>query len=240
MQFNHDAAQRIESRCLEADVVDIEHGFHAVEADFEIKASDWHAWQQQLAEAGAPGGMSFTASEKVTEIPAASPGTTVQLEIYGDAAWFSDDDLVDAGQYLAEVANVRVGRLLQFSHLPACRIIVEYVHESGGLSAAAMGVSIGLNLIAASIFAGVTRLLRKRKKPAATDVPTPQLIEAAVPQIELHRVSQPNGPTVQTLKIVTDDEEVLRRALDRLIEPAEHPEWSVAVWEDESDSWKEV
>jgi hypothetical protein len=228
--LQHDPARRVDSRVLKVEVVDLPDGFKAVEAEYDVDAETWRAFQQEVLDQGAPGGMSFSCSEPLVDLTPHNPGTTVQLGLYADAAHFSDDTLVAAGEALAEVGAVQVGRLLQFSYFPACRIIVEYVHQSGGLSPAMAGVTIGLNLVSSAIFEAVRRLLSRRQPVSGT--------AEQAPQIEVHLIDEPGGVTVQTLKIVASDEETIRQALDRFIEPAEHPDWGVVVWDPDASTWR--
>ncbi len=174
-------------------MVDLPNGYKAVEADFEVDADVWDAFQAELGEQGAPGGMSFTYAELFAELAPNDSTKTEQFSLTADASHFSDDAIHDAGARLTEFGTVRVGRLYQFADLHTCRVIVEVVHDSGGLDPDLWAVTLGV--ISAGIYDAIKRLLRRRSSQPDDDAP---------PQVEIHRSTTPGGASEQKLLVRTN------------------------------------
>jgi hypothetical protein len=112
MLFDHDARNPIEARCLDTKVVSLEGGNAALETTFEIEADAWAQIQQRFADAGVPGGFSFTATA-----PQAAPasGRDAIVTLAADAAAWTDEDRVEAGELLDAVIPTQTDRLFQYS-----------------------------------------------------------------------------------------------------------------------------
>lgn len=112
MLFDHDAHQRIEARCIDANVVPLEDGRFVLEATFEVDADAWKGVQSTFDEAGVAGGFSFSAT--VDQTPPRS-GEEAAVTIAADAAAWTDADRDEARALLDAVVPTRSARLFQYS-----------------------------------------------------------------------------------------------------------------------------
>lgn len=242
MVTDHNRMNQLGARCLRAEVVDLADGEKAVEAEFEVDADAWERYQAHLNEVGGPGGASFSGTEAIGELPPRDPATIGQFAVFADAGYFSDADITAAAEELTGVGTVRTGRMYQFSAVQACRIVVEYVHTSGGPDAATVGIEIGIGLVINAIYDCIKHLLLRRPAlpmyPPPPDVPAPDPTQIEPAQIEIHTVTTPDGVTVQTFQIRTNDDAVVRRALDQIVEAATRPDRPVVEWDDEQGEWR--
>jgi hypothetical protein len=225
---NHDVLQDLGARCVNVVVVELPDGFKAVDAELDVDARAWDIFEAATIAAGAPGGMSFTASTSIGELSARDDLAGGELAITADAGHFTDADIAAAATELVSVGPVKVQRLYQFSHAPACRVIVEYVHASGGLDGAAAALSVGLSVAAAAIYDCLKRLLPQRSRAVrALNQPA---------QIEIHLVEDDRDRPPQKLVIQSDDLAVVKRALDHLAAVDGEP-GAVAAWDDDRAVW---
>jgi hypothetical protein len=210
----------------------------------EVDARPWDDWIAQLDALGVPGGMSFTTTEPIGEVRSHDPAAVGRFALFADAGYFSDQDISAAASELASAGTVRTGRMYQFSAVQTCRIVVQYVHDSGGLDAAKIGLEVGIALVSTAIYDCIKHLLRRRPSlpnnasPPAAKPGDPAQVEPA--QIEIHITTEPDGVTTQTLQIRTNDEAVVSRALDHIIDAATRPEHPVVAWDDERGMWREA
>ena len=243
MVAHHNRMNQLGARCLKAEVVDLDDGEKAVDAEFEVDADAWDRYQADLDETEAQGASRFSATEPMGELPSSDPASIGQFAVYADAGCFSDAEITAAAEELTGVGTVRTGRLYQFSAVQACRIVVEYVHTSGGgPDAGTIGIEIGIALVSAAIYDCIKRLLAWRpslpRYPPPPDVPPPDPTQIEPAQIEIHTVTTPGGVTVQTFQIRTNDDAVVGRALDQIIEAATRPDRPVVEWDDEQREWR--
>lgn len=122
MVFNHDLRQRVDIANVTAGVRQRPDGHWEAWADFDVAASDWDRFESELAELGAPGGMSFKCSTLL-----ARRGDLPVVRIAADAHHFTDDDLLQAGQALPSHVAVEVERLYSFSFVPPALVVVHLV-----------------------------------------------------------------------------------------------------------------
>lgn len=202
LQVQHDARRPLNGRCLAVEIVDLDDGHRAVDAEYEVDADAWDAFAAELEKEGVPGGMSFSYSATIVEFDGGSDASQSSLEIFADPAHFSDNAVAQAAERLSEAGPSRGGRLYQFNHAPTCRMVVEYVHDSGGLSASALLVQTGIALVATAIAEAVKGLL-KRRKPDSRGTPI----------VEVHVVS---GDERQRMTIEAESDQILGDALDAL------------------------
>ena len=59
LNLNHDGTQTLNSHFISAEVIEIEDGFKAVEAQVEVDSEVWLANEERRIAAGAPGGVSI-------------------------------------------------------------------------------------------------------------------------------------------------------------------------------------
>lgn len=220
---NHDPMQQWEAQCLSAVVIDLPDGAKAVEAEFEVDATDWGALEADWVSINAPGGISFAGGETIAELEAINPmGSGVLFNIAGDAAYFSDDSLEEAASKLTGLGSVKIQRVYQFAAAPACRIIVDFTN---------IALSIGANTIAAALWAGLVHLLKHRKNAHKE---TSEISEPT--QIEFRKHRDTDGSIEQILQVCSSDPEVLKHALDRFPEAVERPEERLK-WDEENHDW---
>jgi hypothetical protein len=220
---NHDPMQRWEAQCLSADVIELPGGTKAVEAEFEVDVTDWGAIEADWASINAPGGISFTCGETIAELDAIDPKRSgTFLSIAADAAYFSDDILEKAASKLTSLGPVRIQRLYQFAAVPACRIIVDFTN---------IALSIGIAVIANALWASILLLLKHRKNAnkEISKIPEPT-------QIDFRIFRDTDGSIAKRLQICSSDPDVLKQALDRLLEAVERPEERLK-WDEENHNW---
>ncbi|MCU1494772.1 MAG: hypothetical protein JWO62_2536 [Acidimicrobiaceae bacterium] len=118
-------------------------GEYAAWAEFLVDEEVWQAWEAEVAAAGAPGGMSFTFTEPIDNTDAA-PQRDVQIG--GDAAHFTDDEMTEAAARLsAAIAHpASAERVFQFNSVSTALVLVEFTTE--------MLSSLGPNLLASALW----------------------------------------------------------------------------------------
>jgi hypothetical protein len=227
MVVNHDNTQPLNGKCLAVEIVTLPDGFKAVDAQFEVDAEPWDAFQAANAALGVTGGMSFSYSEYFVEIRRkGSAGGGAEFKLSADASRFGDDAIQDAAESLAGAGKVTAGRLYQFSADHPCRIIIEYVQTSGGPGAALN--SIGYSVAGTAICGAACKLLRVLARAKHQSPPQPQF--------EVHTTTELNGPTQQMLMLRTDDEDVLKHALDKFSQALAQPEDQL-FWDESRSEW---
>jgi hypothetical protein len=212
MQLEHDLTQTIDAKCLRAEVVDLDDGHKAVDAEFDVPLATIEA-------VGDRKGMSFAYSETIMMIPESYAGVP-KLALFADPAHFDDAAIREASRILSPDGPVAAGRYRQFNAIPTCKVVVEYVHESGGVDGVTVAVGVGVGLVANAITEGIKGLLRRRRSPRERqDEPA---------NIELHIV---HGSLRERAILRTNDEGVIDAAIAELpaaIETASHYEWDGA------------
>lgn len=227
MVINHDHARTLDAHCLNAEVVTLDDGHRAVDAEFDVDKVAWDAFQDELRVKGIKGGMSFTYGITFAEFaPRRRRHGQGKFQIVADASYFTKADLEEVGEELAKTGTVRLGLLYQFALGPTCRIIVEYAQTTGGIQSAIE--TMGLGVASNGIYQVIAALLCKLKtKDKAPDSP---------PQIEIHTKTSPDGSTERRFLLRTDSEEVLKHALDQFTEGLERPE-QILVWNETERGW---
>jgi hypothetical protein len=213
MVVNHDHGRPLNARCLQVEVVEQSDGYKAVEATHEVDTEAWESFQDELGALGVPGGMSFTCSETIAEFAANDASKTGHFKLAADAHHFTDAAIEESAAALADVGGGRIERLYQFNAVPACRIVVEYVQQSGGLETAVEGIAVGV--AGSAIYEALKRLLKRR-----STTPTPA---EPPPMVEIHTKTEPNGVTRQRLLLRTDNDDVIKHALDNFTEGIKNP-----------------
>jgi hypothetical protein len=88
--------------------------YHSLVGELEIEEDDWDYMQARFAEAGVSGGFSFSAGEFQAHLD--GPSGVPSLVLSADAAAYSGEQRLRAGEMLARIAPVEVNRLYQFRH----------------------------------------------------------------------------------------------------------------------------
>jgi hypothetical protein len=225
--LEHDHARPLDAHCLSAEVVGLPDGHKAVAADFEVDGAVWDAHQDELRDKGVPGGMSFTYAEIFSELTPRDPARSGRFGLTADASHFTDEAIAEAGAVLTKLGTVRVGRLYQFADVPTCRVVIEYVQQSGGLDAAVRDV--GIAIAGSAIYDALKKLFWGRSTTPAVSEPS---------QIEIHKTTESDGVSEQRLLVRTDSEDVLKDAMDRFSDGIGRPE-RLLVWDDTLGDWTE-
>jgi hypothetical protein len=226
---HHDPMQPLDAVCLGAEVVGIGDGYKAVEADLEVNADAWEAFEAQRKVAGAPVGISFTYIDEFLQIGEGSP----RIRVAADAAHFTDDDIGEAATTLSVLGPLQVGRLYECADRPTCRIIIEYVLQDGSIPL----IQEDMTTISAppAIFAFLMRLLARssRSSPGSSHPET----TGVTPQIEFHTKTDSDGSTSQVLKVGSDNNDVIRAAVDAIAGslPSDEP---LLEWNADSGDWE--
>ncbi len=217
----HDPTQNLNAICLRADVVDLPDGFKAVEAELEVDAEAWDAVEADWSEVGAPGGMSITFSEPISELKPTDTKAIAAITIAADPSYFSDDDIQEAATRLTVVGSVTAARLYQLAAVPTPRIVIDL---------AAVLLSIPPGVAAAAIYDCLKHLLPRRKRLHKV-LPEPT-------QIDICTRRNPDGSIAQTVQVRSNDEAVLKHALDKLGDAVTWPKGQLK-WEDEPGDWRD-
>jgi hypothetical protein len=228
MVINHDHARPLNARCLRVEIVEQPDGYKAVEAIHEVDSEAWDSFQNELGALGTPGGMSFTGSVPIADLASSDASETTQFKLAADAHHFTDEAIEESASVLANAGAVRAERLYQFNAVPSCRIVIEYVQQSGGLEGVARDIIIGVT--ASTIYDALKKLLKRRSTtPTSTEPP---------PTIEIHTVTEFGGTSRQRLLLRTGDDEVIKRALDNFDKGMGKPN-PLLEWDKDLDDWVE-
>ncbi len=212
MQLEHDLTKTIDAKCLRVEVVDLDDGHKAVDAEFDVPLATVEALGDRK-------GMSFAYSETIMMIPESYVGAP-KLALFADPAHFGDVAIREAAEILTPHGPVAAGRYRQFNAIPTCKIVVEYAHQSGGVDGVTVAVGVGVSLVANAITEGIKGLLRRRRSPRER--------QEEPANIELHIV---HGSWRERAILRTNDESVIDAALAELpdaIETASRYEWDDA------------
>jgi|SRR5687767_14903188 len=189
MTWNHDPRQPVKAKNVTARVEELESGRLAVVAEFDVEADAWAEIESHFADAGVPGGFSFTASTPISVI---GPETADRITLAAEADHFDEADVVAAAELLAMETSVHAQTLFQFSAVQeVARIIIEM--------GAGVIVVLGPEIIGAALYDAVKLLLGRKRQPGRTMVD--------------FRVEEGNGVRRTQAIVVTDDPEVAGTAI---------------------------
>ncbi|HUK71649.1 MAG TPA: hypothetical protein VLW50_23260, partial [Streptosporangiaceae bacterium] len=127
MFIGHDIRRPLEPTVLDARVRQRPDGYKEVWIMFSVNADDWKQFERERVASGAPGGFSFTGSERVAMLPALSSDSVASVVLDADASHWSDEDLLAAAEDLRAIGAVSVGRRYQFALEPAAIVAVSLV-----------------------------------------------------------------------------------------------------------------
>lgn len=198
MRIGHDIRRPLNPTVLDAKVRQRPDGYKEVWIRFSIDADEWAQFESERAATGAPGGFSFTCSERIAALPALTAESAAPVALEADASHWSDEDLLAAAENLRAIGSVSVGRRYQFALEPIA-IVALYIL-----------IPILTGLIANALYNGLQRFLRPGR-------PT---------TFQFH-VERGDGNVVDA-RLETDDPEALRHAVaafDRLMNPGQLNEW---------------
>jgi hypothetical protein len=204
MTFDHDPSHPVRGRVLDAEVVPLGDGNVAVEVTYEVEESDWTAVQRAFAEAGVPGGFSYTFSSPDVM---SQPDRAGDVVLAVDAAGWTDRQREEARALIDARAPTDSELLFQFSAIVDIAAVFVILSE------------VGIGVLGNAVYDALKGLVRARAPEGHT-------------RVEIHR-SAPDGGTWKAT-VVTNDPEVVQRALEQLPEAQPQP---VIVFDDNSWSW---
>src|SRR6476646_9409125 len=135
----------------------------------------------------------FSFTAGVLQIPPAG-GMQAVLVISADAAAFSDAERAEVGEVLSSLGPTQVNRLYQLSVVDLARVIIE------------IWPSLAIGVASSGLYDALRRLISGRREPTT---------------IEIHRY-RPDGSQTKAI-IRTEDQDVVRIALENLTEEQEAP-----------------
>lgn len=209
--WHHDIRQPADFRILDAGLRVRPDGEREVWALVEVDSDQWSAYQANLDAAGAPGGVSFSGSEPLAELPALSGTDEVYTHISADMGHWSDQEILEAAEELRRLGVVSAGRRFEFAHDP--RAVVDLL-----FALKEIGLPIFLGVASNVLYEPLKRFLRHDK-----------------PTI-FHFEVRDKDQWVRAY-LETDDEAVLERAIDtfeRLVLG------TTSTWDDDEGGWTDA
>lgn len=124
-RFNHDARRAIPVKNIVTGVRERSDGEWEAWAECDVPAALWTAWEDELAVAGAPGGMSFSMTVSRVAIDG-DPESPLRASLHADAAHYTSSQITAAAERAADrTAETRAGYIYQFAHLPDPAVVFE-------------------------------------------------------------------------------------------------------------------
>lgn len=215
MRYQHDLARPVFASNVIAGIEELEDGELAAWIEFDVDEDQWALVQQEWANAGAPGGFSFSTAESF----ATRGEPPYDVQIAADASYFDDAFLVAAAaDSLPTDVTVELARLYQFSWIPDPKIMIDLTQS--------ILVSIPGNLLSSYLYD-----LGSKFKSRLTPDPRPPIFEIRVRRTRRSRTT--------TVKISTTSDDGLRRAMEAV--PAIlRAEGQTAHWDDEGQRWEPI
>lgn len=150
MHFGHDISRPAAVSVVASGVEQLDDGHLAVWAEFDIDAGVWAAYEDEVAAAGAPGGMSISFSGPMA---GRSLAGDAPLVVAADRHHFSDEEIDEAVTLLGRLGVEARGEVLyQLSFEPVAKIIIDVVLP--------MVMSLGPDLVAAAIYDAARSFIR--------------------------------------------------------------------------------
>lgn len=216
-QLQHDPTRLVDAECISAEVVALPDGHRAVDAVFEVDAEAWQTYEAECAAAGVSGGFSISLVQYFAETDSTDVAGRARFSVVADASYFGDGEISSSARKLAPLGVVRIGRLYQFAHDPACRIVVEFL-----LSGTA---NLSWGVVSAALYDCIKSLKARRKRAPVT---------AGVSQVELHQQSGDGSKRVFLVR--SDSDEVIRHAIETMVKAFDGPER--LEWNETSQEWR--
>jgi hypothetical protein len=201
MAFDHDVTLPMRGRVLEPRIQAVGE-YHQLVGELEFEEEDWDYMQARFAEAGVGGGISFTAGEFQAHLD--GPSDVPPLLLAADAAAYSDEQRLRAGEMLTRVAPVEVNRLYQFNIDVATIMLVIVVP---------MLVNLSTSFMFEVFKDALLELLKGRAEDEGARLSRSRI------QLELEH----EDGRKQHALIETDDPEVVRAAIDSLSRVVDTP-----------------
>ncbi|MBI4935706.1 MAG: hypothetical protein HY828_17630 [Actinobacteria bacterium] len=171
--LEHDALQPLDAEVIAAGLNERDDGEAEVWAELRVDGAQWGAYERAVVEAGAPGGISVSATSTISRHPG-PPGAPVGVEVVvaADAAHFSDEEIDAAAAEIAHNVPARSAELFQFSHQPPALIVLEFVLDGG--------VQVAWGVLGSYVYDALRKL--RKDSPAAVQlvVEEPERVVKAV------------------------------------------------------------
>lgn len=194
MLIGHDLRRPLTSRVLDAAVRERPDGFKEVWARIVVDRRSWEEYERDRDAAGAPGGFSFSATEPLRALPAANPAETSEIMLAGDAAHWTDAELIGAAEDFAGLGCVAVARRYQFAQGPEAVLVLQ------------VALPILTSIVGTAAYEALKKLWRKhpttvlhlhveddgREVVAHLETTDPSGLDAAVRSIESALQSRPD------------------------------------------------
>lgn len=202
MRFSHDLTRPVQFQNIDSGTERLADGNLAAWAEFDVDSGIWDAYQREVAEAGAPGGMSISVT---TPLPGESNLAASPVLIAADAHHFTDEEIRGAVLALTRIEPSAQGRqLLQFAIDPQALVAIEV--------AASLIATVGVNVASNAIYDAVKRFFSQRRRGNSHTV------------VDLQFKADSEGPTALSVRIDAEDIDQVRNAmaeLPRLLESAQ-------------------
>jgi hypothetical protein len=124
MHIGHDIRRPLMVSNVDAGVEQLKDGYLAAWAEFDVDADAWAEYEAERDAVGAPGGMSFSATET---IPGSVPTIEAMTAVAADASHFDDTTILRAARELEPIGTAPAGRLYQFAFTPEAKVILDLV-----------------------------------------------------------------------------------------------------------------
>lgn len=152
MHFGHDISRPVRVENVEAGTERLDDGSLAAWAEFDVDEGVWNEFQQEVADAGAAGGMSISYTSPLDE-----KDEDVDTLIAADAHHFSDAQIRAALLELERLDSSAGGaRLYQLSLEPIAKVVFDIVENLVG--------ALGPNIAASVIYDAAKGFLRRGRK----------------------------------------------------------------------------
>jgi hypothetical protein len=136
MVLDHDLRRPLDATLLDAWIRKRPDGYSDIWIRFDVDAEQWTNWEGELAEKGAPGGFSFAAAEPLTTV-SGQEGAIGEFDLAADAAYWSDDYLMEAAQQLRRFGRVYLNRRYEFKHDPTPVVVLYLILRDLGIEVVA-------------------------------------------------------------------------------------------------------
>jgi len=188
--YNHDQRHPLDAVIINAGTTELEDGELSGWIDIDFLKSDLDWYQATIKAKNAPGGISVMVTQKIVRI---GMGPTL-LSISGDAAHWSDEDLLESFSYEPMYGAIEINRLFQFALSPNALIVIT------------MLASIPVNILSSALydllksskrghfFAKIVVKQTKRKRTIVFDASKEESIDALIAL--LPSIIQGNQPEV--------------------------------------------
>lgn len=190
MHFGHDISRPLTIANIEAGVEQLDDGYEAVWAEFDVDSELWAAFESEVEAAGAPGGMSISVT---APLPGRSLTNTPGV-VAADGHHFRDDE-IDAAAAIFRQRGMQVDPevLYQFSFEPIAKVIIDVVYP--------IVMALGPDIAASAIYDAAKSFFRRERRGIVFNV--------------IFRES-PRGTRKLKVHIEVSTEAELASALDRL------------------------